>query len=48
VDSGVIAYLRERYGCDPTEFAASRSSWGLYLALGYRLARLRDKLAASS
>ena len=48
VDSGVIAYLRERYGCDPTEFAASRSSWGPYLALGYRLARLRNKLAASS
>jgi N-glycosylase/DNA lyase len=47
VDSGVTAYLRERYGCDPPEFAASRSSWGSYLALGYRLARLRDKLAAS-
>jgi len=46
VDSGVIAYLRERHGCDPAEFAASRS-WGPYLALGYRLARLRDKLAAS-
>jgi 3-methyladenine DNA glycosylase/8-oxoguanine DNA glycosylase len=45
VDSGVIAYLRERYGCDPTEFAASRSSWGPYLALGYRLSRQRDKLA---
>ena len=48
VDSGVIADLRERYGCDPTEFAASRSSWDPYLALGYRLARLRNKLAASS
>jgi 3-methyladenine DNA glycosylase/8-oxoguanine DNA glycosylase len=47
VDSGVIAYLRERHGCDPAEFAASRPSWGPYLALGYRLARLRDKLAAS-
>jgi len=46
VDSGVIAYLRERHGCDPAEFAAGRS-WGPYLALGYRLARLRDKLAAS-
>ena len=46
VDSGVITYLRERHGCDPAEFAASRS-WGPYLALGYRLARLRDKLAAS-
>jgi len=48
VDSGVIAYLRERHGCDPAEFTESRSSWGPYLALGYRLARLRDKLAASS
>jgi N-glycosylase/DNA lyase len=46
VDSGVITYLRERHGCDPAEFAASRS-WGPHLALGYRLARLRDKLAAS-
>ena len=46
VDSGVIAYLRERHGCDPAEFAASRSL-GPYLALGYRLAQLRDKLAAS-
>jgi len=44
VDSGVVAYLRERHGCDPTEFAASRSSWGDYLALGYRLIRLREKL----
>jgi len=47
VDSGVTAYLRERYGCNPTEFSASRSSWGPYLALGYRLSRQRDKLAAS-
>jgi 3-methyladenine DNA glycosylase/8-oxoguanine DNA glycosylase len=44
VDSGVITYLRERYGCDPAAFAASRSSWGPYLALGYRLGRLREKL----
>jgi N-glycosylase/DNA lyase len=47
VDSGVTACLRERYGCNPTEFSASRSSWGPYLALGYRLSRQRDKLAAS-
>ena len=46
VDSGVSAYLRERHGCDPAEFIANRPSWGPYLALGYRLARLRDKLAA--
>jgi 3-methyladenine DNA glycosylase/8-oxoguanine DNA glycosylase len=44
VDSGVVAYLRQRHGCDPAEFAASRSSWGDYLALGYRLIRLREKL----
>ena len=44
VDSSVVAYLRERYGCDAIAFAAERSSWGDYLALGYRLTRLRDKL----
>jgi 3-methyladenine DNA glycosylase/8-oxoguanine DNA glycosylase len=44
VDSSVVAYLRERYGCDPIEFAAQRASWGGHLALGYRLARLREKL----
>jgi N-glycosylase/DNA lyase len=44
VDSVVTAYLRERYGCDPAAFAADRISWGDYLALGYRLARLREKL----
>ena len=46
VDSSVIAYLRERHGCDPAAFAADRSSWGVYLALGYRLIRLREKLQA--
>ena len=44
VDSSVVAYLRERHACDPAAFAADRSSWGAYLALGYRLARLREKL----
>ncbi|MGH7031182.1 MAG: hypothetical protein ACREEZ_12230, partial [Stellaceae bacterium] len=44
VDSVVIADLRERHGCDPAAFVASRASWGEYLALGYRLARLREKL----
>jgi 3-methyladenine DNA glycosylase/8-oxoguanine DNA glycosylase len=44
VDSSVLAYLREHHGCDPATFAADRASWGPYLALGYRLARLRDKL----
>jgi 3-methyladenine DNA glycosylase/8-oxoguanine DNA glycosylase len=44
VDSGVIAYLRERHGLDPAGFAANQASWGAYLALGYRLNRLREKL----
>ena len=44
IDSVVTAYLRERYDCDPTAFAADRSSWGDYLALGSRLARLRERL----
>ena len=44
VDSSVTAYLRDRHGCDPAAFAAARSGWGAYLALGYRLARLREKL----
>jgi 3-methyladenine DNA glycosylase/8-oxoguanine DNA glycosylase len=44
VDSSVVAYLRERHGCDPAAFAASRAAWGRYLALGYKLARLREKL----
>src|SRR5207245_10608609 len=48
VDSAVVAYLRERHGCDPAEFTASRSSWGDHIALGYRLTRLREKLAQSS
>ncbi len=45
VNSSVIAYLRERHGCDPAAFAASRAAWGPYLGLGYRLVRLREKLA---
>ena len=48
VDSGVIAYLRDRHGCDPTEFAACHSPWGPYLALGYKLGRLREKLDAAA
>ena len=44
VDSVLIAYLRERHGCGAAEFAACRTSWGPYLALGYRLTRLREKL----
>jgi 3-methyladenine DNA glycosylase/8-oxoguanine DNA glycosylase len=48
VDSALVAYLRERHGCGPAEFAARRSSWGPYLALGYRLTRLREKLAPAA
>ncbi len=48
VDSEVVAYLRRRHGCDPAAFAASRSAWGSYLALGYKLARLREKLDAAA
>ena len=44
VDTSVVAYLRERYGCEAAAFAAERSSWGAHLALGYRLIRLREKL----
>jgi N-glycosylase/DNA lyase len=48
VDSSVVAYLRRYHDCDPAAFAASRSAWGAYLALGYRLARLRQKLEAAA
>jgi 3-methyladenine DNA glycosylase/8-oxoguanine DNA glycosylase len=44
VDSVVTAHLRERHGCDPAAFAANRAGWGPYLALGYRLMRLRERL----
>jgi len=48
VDSSVVAYLREQHGCDPATFTAERSTWGAYLALGYRLTRLRDRLERPS
>jgi 3-methyladenine DNA glycosylase/8-oxoguanine DNA glycosylase len=44
VDSSVTGYLREQHGCDPAVFAADQAAWGPYLALGYRLMRLREKL----
>jgi 3-methyladenine DNA glycosylase/8-oxoguanine DNA glycosylase len=47
VDSAVTAYLRERHASDPAGFAASRAAWGAYLALGYRLVRLGEKLDAA-
>ena len=47
VDSSVTSYLRERHGATPDEFAASRTSWGSHLALGYKLARITEKLGVS-
>jgi 3-methyladenine DNA glycosylase/8-oxoguanine DNA glycosylase len=47
VDSSVTSYLRQRHACNPAAFATDRASWGLYLALGYRLARLRERLEPS-
>jgi 3-methyladenine DNA glycosylase/8-oxoguanine DNA glycosylase len=44
IDSVVIAHLRQRHDTDPVAFAATHAQWGAYLALGYRLARLREKL----
>ena len=48
VDSAVTAYFRERFGCDPAAFVEGRSSWGDYIALGYRLTRLRERLARAA
>jgi len=44
IDTVAVADLRERYGQNPAEFIASRARWGDYLALGYKLSRLRAKL----
>ena len=44
VDSSVTAYLRERYAGDTAAFSAEQSISGEYVALGYRLTRLREKL----
>jgi 3-methyladenine DNA glycosylase/8-oxoguanine DNA glycosylase len=48
IDSVVTTYLRDRHASDPAGFAASRADWGEYLALGYRLLRLRDRLDAAA
>lgn len=45
IDTVAVADLRERYGEDPAEFIARRARWGGYLALGYKLTRLRARLA---
>ena len=48
VNSAVTAYLRERHAADWVAYAAARTAWGPYLALGYKLARLREKLEAAA
>jgi N-glycosylase/DNA lyase len=43
VDSVVVAHLRERHDTTPEAFIAARAQCGIYLGLGYRLMRLREK-----
>ncbi len=45
IDSVVIAHLRERHDTTPADFIAARAGCGVYLGLGYRLLRLREKFA---
>jgi N-glycosylase/DNA lyase len=48
IDTVALADLRERYDQTPDEFVAARVNWGAFLALGYKLTRLREKLAATT
>ena len=43
VDSVVVAHLRERHATTPEAFIAARADCGIYLGLGYRLMRLKEK-----
>jgi N-glycosylase/DNA lyase len=43
IDSVVVAHLRERHDTTPAEFIAARGECGIYLGLGYRLMRLKEK-----
>ncbi|HTZ36315.1 MAG TPA: hypothetical protein VMB84_09850 [Stellaceae bacterium] len=43
VDSVVVAHLRDRHDTTPQEFIAARAGCGVYLGLGYRLLRLKEK-----
>ncbi|HWB51297.1 MAG TPA: hypothetical protein VG651_19445 [Stellaceae bacterium] len=43
VDSVVVAHLREKHQTTPEDFIAARAACGLYLGLGYRMMRLREK-----
>jgi 3-methyladenine DNA glycosylase/8-oxoguanine DNA glycosylase len=45
VDSVVVAHLREKHDTTPEDFIATRADCGIYLGLGYRLLRLREKFA---
>jgi 3-methyladenine DNA glycosylase/8-oxoguanine DNA glycosylase len=44
VDTVAVADLRRRFDQTPDQFAASRAAWKDYLALGYKLTRLRARL----
>jgi N-glycosylase/DNA lyase len=48
IDTVATADLRERYGQTPAEFAGGRAQWGDYLALGYKMTRLRARLEKPS
>jgi 3-methyladenine DNA glycosylase/8-oxoguanine DNA glycosylase len=43
VDSVVVAHLRDRHETTPEDFIAARAVCGIYLGLGYRLLRLKEK-----
>jgi 3-methyladenine DNA glycosylase/8-oxoguanine DNA glycosylase len=43
VDSVVVAHLKEKHATTPQEFIAARAECGIYLGLGYRLMRLKEK-----
>jgi 3-methyladenine DNA glycosylase/8-oxoguanine DNA glycosylase len=43
VDSVVVAHLKEKHDTTPQEFIAARAECGIYLGLGYRLMRLKEK-----
>jgi 3-methyladenine DNA glycosylase/8-oxoguanine DNA glycosylase len=44
VDSVVVTHLRERHATTPEAFIAARAECGIYLGLGYRLMRLKEKV----
>ena len=48
VDSVVVAHLRERHDTTPEAFIAARAECGLYLGLGYRLMRLKEKFQVAA